>query len=203
MIGALYVAGNTPLHQASPGLKLGVLMLLGVVMFLPLPLALLGVICAACGGLLLLSGLAPAELGRRLLWPLGLIGVLALINWAFDGVDHASRITLRLAGLLFAASAVTATTRTSAMIDSFEAGLRPLERIGLVDAGRVSLAIALALRFVPLIAVQAQDIRAAQAARGLEHNPVALALPLVLHSLRSAGEVADAIDARGYPPPRR
>lgn len=201
MIGALHVPGDSLLHRAGTATKLLALLLLGIVVFLPLPLTALAVLMVACAGMLGSTGLPPGEMFRRLRWPLLLIALLMGVNWAFEGVDHALRVTLRLVGLLLAATAVSATTRGSALIAALERALMPLERMGLVNAGQVSLTIGLALRFVPLIAAQAQEIREAQAARGLDRQPVALVLPLVLRSLRGADEIADAIDARGFPPP--
>ena len=53
--------------------------------------------------------------------------------------------------------------RTSDLIAVCEGALRPLERTGLVDAEKVALALALALRFVPEIWRNFQEIREAQA----------------------------------------
>ena len=44
------------------------------------------------------------------------------------------------------------------------------------------------------------DPRLEQAARGLGSHPIAVVVPLVVRTLVRAGEVADAIDARGFPP---
>jgi biotin transport system permease protein len=65
-----------------------------------------------------------------------------------------------------------------------------------VDPTRVGLAFGLAVRFVPVLASVAADIREAQAARGLDRSVFALAVPLTLRTLRMADEIAEAIDAR-------
>ncbi|CPJ42798.1 cobalt transport protein [Bordetella pertussis] len=77
--------------------------------------------------------------------------------------------------------------------------LRPAERLGLLNAAQVALALALALalRFIPEIWRNYQEIREAQAARGLGAHPLALLVPLVVRTLKRAEEVAQAIDARG------
>ncbi|CFN71313.1 cobalt transport protein [Bordetella pertussis] len=53
------------------------------------------------------------------------------------------------------------------------------------------------MRFIPEIWRNYQEIREAQAARGLGAHPLALLVPLVVRTLKRAEEVAQAIDARG------
>ena len=113
----------------------------------------------------------------------------------------AAVIVPRLMALAAFAHAVTLTTTTAEFTETLERGLAPFERLGLVDAGRVALTLTLALRFVPLIVEEAREIREAQAARGLSGSPLALVVPLVVRVLVRAEEVAQAIDARGFPPP--
>ncbi|WP_129559385.1 energy-coupling factor transporter transmembrane component T, partial [Bordetella pertussis] len=90
-------------------------------------------------------------------------------------------------------------TPVPALIDACERALRPAERLGLLNAAQVALALALALalRFIPEIWRNYQEIREAQAARGLGAHPLALLVPLVVRTLKRAEEVAQAIDARG------
>ena len=64
----------------------------------------------------------------------------------------------------------------------------------------MSLAISLTLRFIPVLAQITRDVREAQRVRGLEGNIVALAIPLVVRTLRISDDIADAIEARGYNP---
>jgi biotin transport system permease protein len=54
----------------------------------------------------------------------------------------------------------------------------------------------LTLRLIPELTVQWQDIREAQAARGLKANPFTLGVPMLLRTLRRAQDIADALDAR-------
>jgi biotin transport system permease protein len=88
------------------------------------------------------------------------------------------------------------------MLAAIERALEPLDRRGLIDAARVSLAVSLVLRFVPAILDHYREIREAQAARGLQANPLALVVPLVVRTLKGADDVAAAIEARGFPPER-
>ncbi|MBN9058653.1 MAG: energy-coupling factor transporter transmembrane protein EcfT, partial [Rhizobiales bacterium] len=103
----------------------------------------------------------------------------------------------RFAALILLASAVTLTTPVSEMAELVEWLLEPLRPIG-INPEKVGLSIALAIRFVPLISEEFRHIREAQAARGLAANPLALIVPLIIRTLKSADELADAIEARGY-----
>lgn len=103
---------------------------------------------------------------------------------------------LRVGAMVGLALAVTLTTRTADLIAVCEWALLPLQRLGLLDAGKVALALALALRFVPEIWRNFHEIREAQAARGLGANPLALIVPLIVLTLKRAQEVSEAIDAR-------
>ncbi|GJD50335.1 Energy-coupling factor transporter transmembrane protein BioN [Methylobacterium crusticola] len=196
----LYVPGTTRLHRAPAGLKLGLLCGAGIALVLTREsLVLAG--AALAGALLLRAAGAPRESLRPRL--AGLAGVLAAVGLAtglLDGWDAALAACLRVLALALPALAVTLTTRASDLLDAMERALRPLERLGLVQAGRVSLAVALVLRFVPEIAGEARAIREAQAARGVRAGPVGLVVPLIVRTLARADAVAEAIDARGYPP---
>jgi biotin transport system permease protein len=132
---------------------------------------------------------------RGLLWVL--LAVALFTGW-FQGALEALAVVLRVAAMVGLALAVTLSTRTSDLIAVCERTLRPLERTGLVDAEKVALALALALRFVPEIWRNFQEIREAQAARGLGANPVALIVPLIVLTLKRAQEVSEAIDARSF-----
>ncbi|MEU9118818.1 energy-coupling factor transporter transmembrane protein EcfT [Streptomyces sp. NPDC048506] len=202
MRASLYVPGASPLHRAPAGWKLAGLLLCGVAVFLTASVSALGP-AAALALVLLLSVRAPGEqLIGQLRGPLCLLAVVVAVAALTQSVHTALVVGLRLVVLLLSALSVTLTTRTSELQGVLEAVLRPLDRAGLVNAPAVALAVSLALRFVPEVFRQFQDIREAQAARGLRGNPVALIVPLVIRVLKSAEDIAAAIDARCYPPAR-
>jgi biotin transport system permease protein len=72
--------------------------------------------------------------------------------------------------------------------------LRPIG----VNPDKVSLAISLALRFIPVLGRITMDVREAQKARGLERSVIAVALPVAIRAIKMADEISDAIDSRGY-----
>jgi biotin transport system permease protein len=107
---------------------------------------------------------------------------------------------LRLLALVLAAAVVTATTRVTAMVAVVERACRPLEWVG-VRPARIGLVIAMALRFIPLIAERADRIRDAQAARGGSVRGLrglrTTVVPLLVQVLQLAHTVSEALDARG------
>jgi len=196
MMEPLYVTGDTPLHRLPAWGKLLALLVAGAGLFVlrdPLWLAF------AFGFSVVLvwsTGVAAAAVWRQVRGLLWVLLAVALFTGWFQGPLEALAVVLRVAAMVGLALAVTLATRTSDLIAVCEKALRPLERTGLVDAEKVALALALTLRFVPEIWRNFQEIREAQAARGLGANPVALIVPLIVLTLKRAQEVSEAIDAR-------
>jgi len=196
MMEPLYVAGRSPLHRLPAWLKLAALVAAGAGLFVLRDPRWLGLAFALAAILVWSTGVTARAVWRQvrgLLWVLLAVGLFT--GW-FQGWNDALAVVLRVGAMVGLALAVTLATRTSDLIDVCERVLKPLERIGLVDAGKVALALALALRFVPEIWRNFQEIREAQAARGLGAHPVALIVPLIVLTLKRAQEVAEAIDAR-------
>jgi biotin transport system permease protein len=153
----------------------------------------------------LLVGLWTARLPVRVLarqaravavWVVALFVVHALVTDVLTGLATA----LRLLALVLAAAVVTATTRVTALVAVVERLCAPLRLVG-VRPARIGLAVALALRFIPLVAERADRIREAQAARGARvRGPralVRLVVPLLVSVLQLAHTVGEALDARG------
>ncbi len=198
MMEPLYVAGNSVLHRLPAGLKLLALMAAGAGLFLLRDPRWLALAFLAAAVLVGTTGVTAAAVWRQikgLIWVLLAVGLFTA--W-FQGGMEALAVLLRVGAMVGLALAVTLATRTSDLIAVCEKALMPLERMRLVDAGKVALALALALRFVPEIWRNFQEIREAQAARGLGANPVALIVPLIVLTLKRAQEVSEAIDARSH-----
>jgi biotin transport system permease protein len=207
---ALYVPRASPVHRTPAGLKLLALAGLGVLVFsvptLPVAAgALAGVLVVA----LLLARLPVSLLARQAraiaVWLLALFVVHALVT----DVTTGATTVLRLLALVLAAAVVTATTRVTAMVAVVEWICAPLRLVG-VRPARIGLVLAMALRFIPLVAERADRIREAQAARGGRVRGVrgltTTVVPLLVQVLQLAHTVSEALDARGaddVPPPRR
>ncbi|GAA1914137.1 energy-coupling factor transporter transmembrane component T [Nocardioides marmoribigeumensis] len=196
----LYQPGDSVLHRLPAGVKLLVLLVLGAGSFL-LDRAWQG--GAAVAAALVLY--AVAGLGPRLVWsqvkPLVLLLlVLGTFHALVNGVDRALLVTSSILALVLLAGLVTLTTRTSAVVDVVVrvAGpvRRPLRTVGL-DPERIGLLVALSIRAVPVVAGLAVEVRDAQRARGLESDPRAFAVPLIIRSIRHADAVGEALVARG------
>lgn len=194
MIAGLYIAGDSPVHRMGAGLKLAVLAIGSTMLFVAG-----GWVGATAGMLAAVAAYALAGLGPRMIWRQfrGLLPILILI-----GLSHvllgdwrsAPVPLLRLTAVVLAANLVTLTTRSMDITAAIERGLSPFARI--VPPGKVALAISLTLRFIPVLSAIKDEIREAQRARGLERSLLALAVPLIVRSLRMTDEVAEAIEAR-------
>jgi len=198
---ALYVPRASPVHRAPAGAKLLALAGLGALVFAVPTLPVAG---AALAGVLLV-GLLVARLPAGLLarqaravavWVVAILAVHALMTDVLTGVETA----LRLLALVLAAAVVTATTRVTAMVAVVERVCAPLRFVG-VRPARVGLVIAMALRFIPLVAERAERIREAQAARGGStrglRGMTTTVVPLLVQVLQLAHTVSEALDARG------
>jgi biotin transport system permease protein len=194
---ALYIHRSSPLHRLAPSVKVAVLIAAGIAVFLVgNPLWLMPVLLIVAG----LYAVARIPLGvvARQLRPFALlIGLIFLFHGLFTTWTLGLLVVLRFAILVLLGMLVSFTTRVSDMIETIERGLAPLALVG-VDPAKVSLALSLALRFIPLLYEQVQDIREAQRVRGLERNFTAIAVPLLVRTLRMASDLTDAIEARGF-----
>lgn len=197
---SLYSPGDTFLHRTPAQVKLLVLLLTGIgIFFVTTPLV-LGPTAVLAAALLLAARVPREQVFRQLVGPLIILAVVVAAAALLQSWATAVTVGLRLITLLLLASSITFTTRTSAMLDVVERTLRPLDRTRLVNSTAVALAVSLALRFIPEVFHRFQQIQEAQAARGLHGNPIALVVPLVIRVLRSADDIAAAIDARCFPP---
>lgn len=158
-------------------------------------------VLALCLGLVALAHFLSGVAMARMLAPLRMLWlVLALIAVAvavFEGPQAAALVLLRMASLVLAAHLVGETTTTTQMIDTFVHALGPLRPLG-VNPDKTGMVLALTIRFVPLLAVMAREVREAQAARGSERNVLALAVPLIVRTLCMADDISAALEARGF-----
>lgn len=197
MLKSLHVEGATPLHRLSVRMKLAGLFIASLALFLtddPLVL----------GGAMVLSALLFATVGvsfseavSRLAWPLVSIGLVAGATAFFETPVHGLVVFLRFATLILLAATVTATTEVGDFMEEITRLMMPFERLGLVNAADIGLALGLVLRFVPEISTRYESLREAHAARGLPARPLKMLAPLIILTLKDADMIAMAIDARG------
>jgi len=139
----------------------------------------------------------PAKVALLQIRPvLYLLIVFFVAQGFFVGWDVAVLIVARFAALILAAGLVTLTTLTSNMVGALEAGMRPFSRWLAVE--KVSLALSLAIRFIPVVATLTAEVREAQRVRGLESNIFAIAMPVIIRTLKMGTQIAEALDARSF-----
>lgn len=195
----LYRPGESLLHRAPAGGKVLALAVLGTAAFLVDDIA---VIFGALA--LTLYGYRACGLPMKSAWSqirptLWILLAIFVAQAIFNTWQLGVFVVARFALLLLLAGLLVLTTRASDMIDGIERGLPFLRPIG-VNPAKVSLALSLALRFIPVLAQITREVREAQRVRGLETSIIALAIPLIVRTLRMSEDIADAIEARGYAP---
>jgi energy-coupling factor transport system permease protein len=224
-----YVDSRSYIHSLRPSTKylwLIALMASGIAASgwagaaFPFVLALALGACAGVGPGFLLRGAKPL---------LPLLALVALLQFLFSwpGDDSAVLLSLgpfsatamearlvgmtfiRTLGLMTVIGLFTSVTAEGESMHGVEDILSPLERLGLRPQ-RLALAIGVALRFVPIVAGELEDIAKAQASRGADFGsgkggPIAKAraylplfVPVTIRALERAESMAEAMEARGY-----
>lgn len=192
-----YLAHPTWLHDVSPRTKLG---LVAVASLAILPVADPMTLGAALGFTLLIY----ASLGRqallrlRLLQPLlpFLLLIGALQAW-FESWPAAVASSTRILLMILIASLVTLTTTMQAMVETLHPLMRPLRLIG-INPRALALAIALVVRFVPVLLASWQEREEAWRARTGRRASFRLIPAFVAETLRMADQIAESLDARGF-----
>lgn len=205
------------LARANPVAKLGAALVLLVVLFASLDGVTAGLVSAGLLAMLPLSGLRPADLVGRA-WLIGVAAAsIGVFNVAFaaeqlgptvvavgpvrigaETLVNGAWLALRLGAIALAGILAIATSQPTDMADALIPHLRV--------SPRFAIGALAALRLVPLMAREWQTIGMARRARGVDagRNPLAAAglfggrlLALLVGSVRRAGRMALAMDARG------
>lgn len=191
-----YRPGTSVLHRAPAAVKIiGLLAGISVVVAVNSPIAL-----AACAAgvlaLWLLSGVGLSLLVAQL-WSLRwFLGLLMIFQCIVAGAGPATVVVGDLALAVLLASLLTRTTPTAALLDLTARLLGPLRRFG-VDPDRVGLALALTIRAVPVVTEIIDEVVQARRARGVEWSLRALAVPVIVRTLRTADGIGESLLARG------
>jgi energy-coupling factor transport system permease protein len=132
------------------------------------------------------------------------LGPIAL---SADGINLGIRVFFQFGCLIYAAQVLTLTTAPLAIATALQRLCKPLTLLR-VPVDELAMLITLSLTFLPLIREQVQTVIDAQLARGvdLRRGPLELRMrgvltmfnPIVSANLRRAGELATAMEARGY-----
>ena len=190
-----YRAGTSMVHAAPLPVKAGILVLLSVTVLLVRDPAVLGAAAVVVAGLYAAAKVL-GELLRplRLMWPVLLL-LAAYQAWT-AGPAAAVLVTGNIVLCVAAARLLTLTTPPSELMDGLVTLARPLRFAG-ADPERFGLTLALMLRSIPFLLGSARDVRESAMARGLERNPRALTVPVVIRAVAYARQTGDALAARG------
>lgn len=153
-------------------------------------LAAIALLYAACGLAFLRAGLGA----------LGLMVPFAIVVMAWHGVigelAEGLRIILRLLIAITAANIVTMTTPLLEMMSLVQRLAHPLRWIGVPPAA-LALAMALAVRFVPVFQQRVAMSATAWRARSKRRPRPVIVIPLLLSVFDDSERTADALRARG------
>lgn len=219
-----YANLDTPLHRLDARVKLGLLLCVTVAVFglrSPWALAAAALLVVACARLAcigwksLVGGLKPMAVvlafslvanalvvdGSADLALVGTVGISA------SGLVRGCMAVGRIAVLVGASLVFCTTTSSSELVGSLVAIMSPLDRCG-VPVADLSMALSIALRFIPLCAEELLRLRDAQRARGIDFDSGGLArrverwasvlVPLVVALVRRANDLSCAMRERGY-----
>ncbi len=123
------------------------------------------------------------------------------------GIRQALFMGIRLVYLIIGSTIMTLTTTPNNLTDGMEKGLSFLNKLH-VPVHEISMIMSIALRFIPILMEETDKIMKAQMARGADFesgglirkakNMVPLLVPLFISAFRRAGDLAMAMEARGY-----
>ena len=199
MTFGLYVSRRSPVHRLSPGTKMFIMAIAGIGLFfvndITWLVGLLGLVMMSIAIAHLPWSVVFAQV-RPMLWVLVLIaGAHALLTHWETGVV----LAVRFLALILLATTITLTTRTSDMVEAIAHALQPFRRFG-IRPRQISLMVAIAIRFIPVLLEQIRDIQDAQRARGVERPVITFLVPLLVKTLHMADALVDAIEARCFEP---
>ncbi|WP_407965658.1 energy-coupling factor transporter transmembrane component T family protein [Bartonella sp. C271] len=196
MISA-YISQDTFIHRLRPGVKLSLLILCGTTIFMVSSISTFLFFLLFISLLYRIAKIPFNKIIKQFksIW-LFLIFIF-IFQAIFDNWLTGLSIILRLIILISLASLISFTTKVSDIITSIEVGFRFFSFLG-INSSKLSIALSMAIRFIPVINEKFNEICEAQRARGLNINIIALAIPLTIRTIRIASEVAEALDARSY-----
>ncbi|MBN2631292.1 MAG: energy-coupling factor transporter transmembrane protein EcfT [Rhodobacteraceae bacterium] len=187
---------DTPLHHLPAGAKLAALAATTLALFATHSTVLLAAALTLIAALHLIGGPRFAAHGARMLTPLWpFVAVVALWHLWAGQAQQGGTIVLRMLAAVAAANLVTVTTRLSDMMTVLERLARPLSPI--LPPRRLALAIALVIRFIPVLSERMALLAQAFRARSPRRSGWRLLAPAALAALDDADHVADALRARG------
>lgn len=218
-----YFPGNSFLHKADPRMKLMLTVVYIVILYATTNRIglIVGVLITAMG---YISAKIPIKMLFKSIKPvLFLIVFTAILNMMFiegdplftvwkitvskQGVIQSVTIVIRTVCLLAGTSLLTYTTTPIALTDAIERVLQPL-KVFKLPVHELAMMMTIALRFIPIFIDEVDKIMNAQKARGADIDSggfmqrakalIPVLIPLFVSAIRSADELALAMECRCY-----
>lgn len=219
-----YYPADSVIHRLDPRVKLFSTIIYIVTLFLANSALSLVLVTLFLMWIIVLSKVPVSMMlkGVRAIWVLIVITAVCnlffsqsadvLWKWQFISISGQSIrntifYTIRLIYLVVGTSVMTLTTTPNKLTDGMEEGLRFLTKIG-VPVHEIAMMMSIALRFIPILAEEADKIKKAQMARGANFDEggllkkakglIPILVPLFVSAFRRANDLATAMEARCY-----
>jgi energy-coupling factor transport system permease protein len=229
-----YIDRDSPVHRLSPLGKYLWLLALIVPASIARSALILGVIALSALALALAARIRPGYLLKGFLPVLPLLGIAMVFQLVFSASGDQSRVlvsigpisvtlrelasiaalALRFLTMMLALGLFTSVITEGDTARGIEDLLAPLARVGF-PAHSLALAVAVAFRFIPIVAGELESVVKAQAARGADFGAgrggpirkarayLPLIVPVTIRALERAEMLAEAMEARCYRPKGR
>ena len=223
-----YYQADSVIHRLDPRVKLAGTLLFVLTLFLPrnLPGLLLASIClllvvrmSRVPAGLILKGIRPVLVIILFSFLVNLFGTPGRVLWSagfltatYEGVVQAFFLALRLVYLVVGSSLMTFTTTPWRLTDGLEKALHGLTYVK-VPVHEFAMMMAVALKFIPILAEEMQRILDAQTSRGADFETgsflergrklIPLLVPLFISAVRRAADLSMALEVRGYSTERK
>lgn len=193
---SLYFPGHSRLHRLPAGIKLSGLAVISIGLYpIQSPLWLLPAVLLV---IFAYHSLGTGGLARMLIIKplLPLFVLIFAVQWWTQNLASALVLLQRMLVLILLANLITLTTRMDAMMDAVLPLLSPLRWLG-IRTERIAFAVALLVRFVPVLMAVMLNLLEAWKARGGGRAVWQLAIPMMINAIRLSDHVAEALAARG------
>ncbi|MCM2561133.1 energy-coupling factor transporter transmembrane protein EcfT [Lutimaribacter sp. EGI FJ00015] len=187
---------RTPWHAIAAGPKMLVLLAATLGAFWIEGVGPILGFAATVAALYMPGGLVFARAGARMLAPVvPFVVVILAWHWWTGALAQGVVIVLRMVALIALANLVTMTTRLQDMLDRVDAALALL-RLPQAWRRRLALAVALVIRFTPVLVQKGAALSQSWRARSRRRPGWRLVLPFALVAIDDAERVAEALRAR-------
>lgn len=219
-----YLPRSSILHHRDPRIKILALLALSL-LILRLNHLGLGLVLLLIGIMAALGKITAGELlkASRPIWLLSLLLFLVyllftpgppLLNLLGDkwylsreGLSLGILMVGRFWLLVLAAAILTMTTSITEITFGLQKLLAPLKIVG-ISSYNIATMVSLAVRFVPVLQMELNQVQEAQAARGADWSSARAklkairftAIPLIMNVIRRSEDLIEAMEARGYRP---